>query len=99
MRNKYKITPYSYKQAKRLGVEIQPSSVSGKKIDVFKNSKKVASIGAIGYKDFPTYKELEKKGIYPIGHAEKRRKLYKIRHNSTRKIKNTPSYYSDQILW
>ena len=33
----YKILPYSYKQARRLGVKIKPSTVKGKKIDVYKN--------------------------------------------------------------
>ena len=33
----YKITEYTKKQAKRLGVVVKPSSVVGKKIDVFTN--------------------------------------------------------------
>ena len=32
----YKITTYSKRQAKKLGVTIKPSKVKGKKIDVFK---------------------------------------------------------------
>ncbi len=51
----YEITNYSKDQAKKLGVQIKPSTSKNKKIDVFKNSEKVASIGAKGYKDFPTY--------------------------------------------
>ena len=46
----------------------------GKKIDVFKNGKKIASVGAIGYNAYPTYKE--KKGKK---YADERRRLYKIR--------------------
>ena len=56
----YRITDYTKQQAKKLGVEVKPSKTKGKKIDVFKKGKKVASVGAIGYKDFPTYSKLEK---------------------------------------
>ena len=51
----YKITDYSYQQAKKLNVEIKPSSNKKKKIDVFKNDKKIASIGSISYNDYPTF--------------------------------------------
>ena len=45
----YKITEYTKKQAKRLGVVVKPSSVVGKKIDVFKNGEKIASVGGAKY--------------------------------------------------
>ena len=61
----YTIKKYSFTQAKKLGVEIKPSTNILKKIDVFKNGKKVASIGARGMNDYPTYMEKEKKGYYP----------------------------------
>ena len=51
----YKITDYSYNQAKKLYVEIKPSSNKKKKIDVFKNDKKIASIGSINNFDYPNY--------------------------------------------
>ena len=47
----YRIKPYTKRQAKKLGVTVKPSKLKGKKIDVFKNGKKVASVGAIGYDD------------------------------------------------
>ena len=84
----YKIKDYSYQQAERLGVEIKPSQVKGKKIDVYKNGKKVAVIGALGMSDYPTYMELEK-----------RRELYKQRHESDRKVLHSNGYYADKILW
>jgi hypothetical protein len=34
---------------------VKNSKNKKKKIDVFKNDKKVASIGAIGYYDYPSY--------------------------------------------
>jgi hypothetical protein len=60
----YKILPYSYTQAKRLGVEIKPSTNILKKIDVFKNGIRVARIGARSMKDYPTYLEYEKSGLF-----------------------------------
>ena len=90
----YKIKPYSYKQARLINVTIKPSKVKGKKIDVFKNGLKVASIGAKGYNDYPTY--LSKLGKTK---AEIKRKAYKARHRNNMKIKNSPGYYAGKILW
>lgn len=90
----YKIKRYSLQQAKKIGVKILPSKTKGKKIDVFKNGKKVASIGAIGYGDFPTFKEK-----YGKEFAEKRQKAYKSRHRENIKIKNSPGYYAGKLLW
>ena len=90
----YKIKRHTYTQAKRLGVVVKPSQVKGKKIDVFKKGKKVASVGAIGYNDYPTY--IQKKGKK---YADERRRLYKIRHQKDRNKRGTPSYYADKLLW
>tara|TARA_R110000822_G_scaffold118759_4_gene251548 strand:+ start:2985 stop:3251 length:267 start_codon:yes stop_codon:yes gene_type:complete len=87
----YQITDYSYKQAKLLGVEIKPSSNKSKKIDVFKNGSKIASIGAYGMKDFPTY--LKEKGK---AYADNRKKLYYIRNS---KNKGLNGFYAKKILW
>jgi len=88
----YKITDYTYKQAKKLGVQIRPSVYKNKKIDVFKNDVKIASIGAINYLDYPTY--IETKGKK---YANERRKLYKIRHKND--INEGAGFYSNKILW
>ena len=90
----YEITDYSKQQAKKLGVQIKPSTRKDKKIDVFKNSEKVASIGGAGYKDFPTYMKTKGKAF-----AEERRKLYKERHEKDRHKKGTAGFYADKILW
>jgi len=89
----YKIQPYNYSQAKKLGVTIKPSTKPKKKIDVFKNNEKVATIGAIGYKDYATYL-LEDKKV-----AEMKRKNYKARHDKDRNVKNSNGYFADKILW
>jgi hypothetical protein len=88
----YHITKYSYGQAKKLNVEIKPSSNKKKKIDVFKNDKKIASIGAIKYNDYPTF--IIKKGL---SYANERRKLYKERHKKDLNSKN--GFYANKILW
>jgi hypothetical protein len=90
----YIIKQYSYNKAKELGVEIYPSENKNKKIDVYKDDKFVCSIGATGYYDYPTY-------IQNFGHkiADKRRMLYKLRHNRDRFIKNSCGWWADRILW
>jgi len=90
----YTITDYSKKQAKKLGVELRQSSNPKKKIDVYKNNEKIASIGAIEYGDFPTFTKTMGKT-----YAEERRRLYKIRHNKTSKIVGSNSYWAEKILW
>lgn len=91
----YRIKPYSYAQASKLGVTIKPSSVKGKKIDVFnRKGEKVASIGALGMGDYPTFKST--KGSE---YAEKRRKAYKARHEKNRHKRGSNGYYADKILW
>ena len=90
----YQITDYTFKQAKKLGVEVKPSTDKKKKIDVIKNRKKIASVGAIGYNDYPTYKK--EKGL---AYANERRKLYKIRHSKDRQKVGSNGYYSDKLLW
>ena len=88
----YKITNYSYQQAKKLNVEIKPSTNKKKKIDVFKGDKKISSIGAMGYNDYPTF--ISTNGL---AYANERRKLYKQRHKKDLKSKN--GYFANKILW
>lgn len=82
------------RKAKRLGVSVKPSTRKNKKLDVFKNNKKIASIGDSRYKDFHLYKKSE-----GTKKANLRRRLYKIRHNKHRGKVGTASYYADKILW
>ena len=90
----YEIKARQKRNAKKLGVEIKPSTNKKKKIDVYKNDKKISSIGATSYKDYATY--IETKGKE---YADNRRRLYKARHEKTRKIIGSNSYYADKILW
>jgi len=91
----YTITSHTKTQATRLNVIVKPSKLKSKKIDVFdKSGKKLASVGAIGYGDYGTYIKTKGKEF-----ANNRRRLYKIRHQRTRKIKGSRSYWADQLLW
>jgi hypothetical protein len=91
----YRIKAYSYAQAKKLGVTIKPSVLKGKKIDVFnRQGEKLASIGALGMGDYPTFMQTKGKEF-----ADSRRKAYKSRHAKDRIVRGTAGYYADRILW
>ena len=74
-------------KAKVIGVKVKPSTRKNKKLDVFKNDKKIASIGDKRYEDYNTHND------------PKRRRLYKARHEQHRHKKGSNSYFADQILW
>lgn len=90
----YQILPYTYKKAKALGVSIKPSTSKKKKIDVYKKGRKVASVGGYGYGDYPTFIQ-----NYGKHYANKKRRLYKQRHEKDRHKKGSAGYYADQLLW
>tara|TARA_R110001606_G_scaffold78177_1_gene180689 strand:+ start:2037 stop:2312 length:276 start_codon:yes stop_codon:yes gene_type:complete len=90
----YQIKPIQRANAKKLLVDIKPSTNKGKKIDVFKNGKKIASIGAVGYSDYATY--IKTKGLK---YAKERKRLYRIRHDGEQKKVGSAGFYSFYILW
>ena len=90
----YQIKQYTRDQAKKLNVEVKPSTNPKKKLDVFKNGSKLASIGAMGYNDYPTFKEQLGKE-----YADERRRLYKMRHEKDRNKVGSPGFYADKLLW
>lgn len=90
----YKIKEHTKRQAKKLGVEVKPSQLKNKKIDVFRGGRKIASVGHPDYKDYPTFLQDCSKKV-----ADKRRELYKKRHEKTRHKKDSPSYFADKLLW
>ncbi len=94
--NIYTITKYTQRQAKRLGVVVKPSTNRHKKIDVYTHNgtHKIASIGALGMMDYPTFLKTTNKT-----HANRRRIQYKRRHEKDRHKKGTPGWYADQLLW
>jgi hypothetical protein len=79
-----------------MGVLLQ---LKNKKIDIYKDGKKIASIGGVKkdgsyYKDYPTYLKTEGKEK-----AEKRKTAFKKRHEQNRKKIGTNAYYADMLLW
>ena len=94
MNRSYKITKYTLDKAKKLGIEVKHSTNKTKKIDVYRKGKKIASIGARGMNDFPTY--IKKNGL---GYAKTRRRLYKIRHEKDRHTKWSNGWLADKLLW
>lgn len=91
----YQIKQYTKDKAKKLGVIIQQSTRKGKKIDVFdKKGNKIATIGALGYSDYPTFLEVNGKEI-----ADKKRKNYKARHQKDRLKKYSNGWFADNLLW
>lgn len=90
----YKILPYSYTQAKKLGVTIKASNRNNKKIDVYKNGKYLLSIGDKNYLDYPYYKKYYGKDI-----AEYKRNNYWIRHRNNAYKYGSAGYYAARILW
>jgi len=94
----YQITSRQRANARRLGVSIKPSTVKGKKLDVFKGTgkdkKKVASIGAASMMDFDRWKAKE-----GIEKANARRKAFRSRFAKQRTKVGTPAYYASEILW
>ena len=94
----YKILPYTRKQAKLIGVEVKPSAKKDKKIDVYKNNKLIASVGAKGYLDYPSYLQQDGKKI-----ADEHKKLYLERHRKredwSKNGIDTPGFWSRWLLW
>lgn len=90
----YTITEYTRRKAKRLGVTVKRSTNPAKKLDVFKKGKKIASVGATGYGDFPTFIRKEGKES-----ANRHRKHYKMRHEKDRHVRGSAGFYADQLLW
>jgi hypothetical protein len=90
----YEITDYTKQRAKEYGVQVRPSTNKKKKIDVFSNGEKISSIGASGYKDYPSY--IQEKGK---AYADERRRLYHIRHRRNMEQVGSPGFWAGVLLW
>jgi len=89
------IHDYTHKKAKKWGVVVRPSTNPKKKIDVFgKDGKKIASVGAVGYKDYPTYLLERGKAV-----ADEHRRLYRIRHAKDLSVVGSPGWWANELLW
>ena len=91
----YKIRPYSYMKAEKLGVFIIPSDKPKYKIQVFdREGKFLCYIGDSRFDDYPSF--LEK---YGPDFAEKRRELYHLRNWKYANIPDSKAYFAAQLLW
>lgn len=90
----YTITKHTKDQAKKYNLEVKPSTRKNKKIDVYKNGRYITSVGATGYSDYGTYIN-----THGINYAKERRRLYRIRHDSDRRVHNSDGWYASVLLW
>ena len=88
----YHILPYHVNQAKKLGVQITPSTKGNYKLDVYKNGEYITSIGDKRF----MYFALIHQGDPEL--AEKRRQLYWKRHAEDN-VPNTRGWYALHLLW
>lgn len=79
--------------AKRLGVEIEPSTRKNKKLDIYKDGNYLFSIGDSRYQDYHSYKKVDSEL------AEKRRMAYYRRHYKDLSKPLSPGFYAWYILW
>lgn len=93
------------KRAKELGVKVFPSDNPKYKLEVYDwHGNFICYVGSAGYSDFAHYMEMEKQGIKPKGYANKRRRLYHIRHGKEPEklgddYLGSRAYYSANLLW
>jgi hypothetical protein len=85
----YVITPYTKRMAKQLGVEVKPSTRKNKKIDVYKDGQRIATIGDTRYTDFATLHTTN------LQLAEEKRRLYHLRHTK----KTIGEQMALKLLW
>ena len=85
----YEISKASYDIARKMNLEIKKSTVKDKKIDVYKNGHKIASIGDVNYFDYQLYKL-----NMGLTYAKERRRLYMIRHADDIKTKKSNGYFA-----
>ena len=90
----YQISLYTKLKAKKLGVEVKPSTRKNKKLDVYKKGEYLVSVGDDRYLDFSSYKQMFGEVI-----SEIRRKEYLRRHKKDIKNKGSAGYYAAKLLW
>ena len=90
----YEISKASYDIAKKMNLVIKKSTVKDKKIDVYENGHKIASIGDVNYFDYQLYKM-----NVGLAYAKEKRRLYMLRHKDDIKKKDSPGYFAFKLLW
>ena len=90
----YEIKQFSIDQAKKHGYVIKLSSNKKKKLEVYKDNVKIATIEDSRYEDYPTY--IQERGL---DYAKVRRELYHKHHKKNIKKKGSAGYLSSTLLW
>ena len=90
----YEIKPYTIGQAKKYGYTVKLSMNKKKKLNVYRDNVKIASIGDSLYKNYPTY--VQERGLT---FANARRELYHNRHKKDIERKGSSGYLSSKLLW
>ena len=90
----YDIKQYTFDQAKKYGYIVKVAQNKKKKLDVYKDNVKIASLGNSQYKDYPTY--IEERGLT---FANVRRVLYHNRHKKDIERKGSNGWLSSILLW
>ena len=90
----YKIKQYTKDQAAKYGYDVKVSTNKKKKLDVYKDNVKIATIGDPLYKDYPTY--IEEKGKT---FANVRRGLYYKRQKKNIEVIGSNGWLSSILLW
>jgi hypothetical protein len=92
----YDITDYTQQRAKDLNVVVFPSQDGKHKIEIYdkKSGLYICKVGALGYKDYPTYVEEEGKE-----YADKRRRLYHLRHKTDEADIGSRKWFVSNLLW
>ena len=90
----YVIKERTKRLAEKLNVQVRPSKLKGKKLDVYDlRGNKLASIGAAGLGDYPTYLLTDK------ALAEKKRTAYIARHAKDLSVVGSPGFFAFRLLW
>ena len=90
----YEIKQYTIDQAKKYGYTVKVAQNKKKKLDVYKDNVKIASIGDTLYKDYPTHIQENGKTFANI-----RRALYYKRHKKDIEVKGSNGWLSSILLW
>jgi len=91
----YSISKRIYNIAKQHNLIVKPSTRKHKKIDVYDNNNNyICSIGNDKYNDFHIYLKTTNKE-----YAEKRRRLYILRHKKDISKIGSKGYYAYLLLW
>jgi len=86
------MNPMILKQAKKIGVSVLKAEDLDKKLDVYYEGRKIATIGDSKYDDYYSY--LKRDGIDV---AEEHRRRYKIRHHKD--LDHLRGYLAWVLLW